>query len=213
VKDKRRYRQLRVAKGGPYLLSGLLYCGHCGRKLYHRSRPGSENGIYLCVHPGGKWCPGGSIDCAFADRFVRDRFLDRCQFSLGSSEPTTFSASQRGWERASLPDRRRLLFLAMRRVVLVPWPGGDAPRRVPGARRELRIEWARGTGQNFSLVLQADLSPPSPIRAQVSEGRSDMMRELEGRRRDERRQELSERFSTYYSEWARFRRERLETRT
>jgi len=38
AKDKRRHRQLRLAKGGPYLLTGLLHCGYCDEKLYHRSR-------------------------------------------------------------------------------------------------------------------------------------------------------------------------------
>jgi|SRR5680860_450631 len=35
--DKRRTTLLRTAKGGPYLLSGMLFCGHCDRELVHRA--------------------------------------------------------------------------------------------------------------------------------------------------------------------------------
>ncbi len=66
--DKRRTSLLRAAKGGPYLLSGMLFCGHCDRKLVHRAtHNGQRDGIYVCIEPGGKWCPGGSIASARAD--------------------------------------------------------------------------------------------------------------------------------------------------
>jgi hypothetical protein len=78
--DKRRISLLPAAKGGPYLLSGMLHGGICGRRLVHRAtHSGKREGIYVCIEPGGKWCPGGSIGSGRADDFVAQRFLDRCQ--------------------------------------------------------------------------------------------------------------------------------------
>ena len=37
--DTRRIALLGATRRGPYLLSGLLYCGHCGRRLVHRAMP------------------------------------------------------------------------------------------------------------------------------------------------------------------------------
>lgn len=94
--DKRRISLLRSAKGGPYLLSGLLHCGHCGRRLVHRATPsGERDGIYLCIDPGGKWCPGGSIGCGRADEFVTRRFLDRYRFMIQGREAASFRDGER----------------------------------------------------------------------------------------------------------------------
>jgi len=201
--DTRRHGQLRVAKG-PYLLSGLLHCGHCGAKLHHRSRKDSANGIYACVKPGGKWCPGGSVDCAYADEFVRDRFLDRCHFMIERTEATTFGDDSRRWKTTSMADRRSLLALAIRRVVLVPWPGGDSPVRTPGARRQLRIEWAGRADRSASLTMIAKQEPPESPKVRVSEGRTDMMREVEVAATGRKRAEHAVRSKRYYEEWRSF---------
>ena len=90
--DKRRTSLLRAAKGGPYLLSGMLYCGHCDRKLVHRATHNGE-GIYVCVEPGGKWCPGGSI--ASPER-AYDASKARVARSLLSSQLTILSLKGKG---------------------------------------------------------------------------------------------------------------------
>ena len=41
-------------RASPYLLSGMLFCGHCDRKLVHRAtHNGQREGIYVCIEPGG----------------------------------------------------------------------------------------------------------------------------------------------------------------
>jgi DNA invertase Pin-like site-specific DNA recombinase len=202
--DKRRNRQLRMAKGGPYLLSGLLHCGHCGRKLHHRSKKETANGIYLCEQPGGKRCPGGSVDCLLADAYVMQQFLDRCYFALAGDPQPTYSEGERRWNSASMLERRRLLLLAIRAIVLVPWPGGDTPQRTPGRRRELKVSWAHGANDGKALVVIADRGV-QPERPRVSEGRSDMLRGVEAEAIAEARRARSERSRSYHEEWRRFR--------
>lgn len=205
--DKRRAKLLRAAKGGPYLLSGMLYCGLCGRRLVHRStRNGQVNGIYLCVEPGGRWCPGGSIGTRRADDFVSQRFLDRCRFTIQGKEMASFRDGARAWGRASIQERRSLLSLAISRIVLVPWPGGDKPRRSSPRRRELRIEWAPGTRTQDRLVVLAEATAAPPPRRHVSQGRADMLRSLEAAAAQHLHQQRSERSKAYYAEWREIRR-------
>jgi DNA invertase Pin-like site-specific DNA recombinase len=200
--DKRRISLLRAAKGGPYLLSGLLHCGHCGRRLVHRATgSGERDGIYVCLEPGGKWCPGGSIGCGRADELVTRRFLDRCRFMIQGREAASFRDSERAWLKSSIEQRRALLSLAIDRVVLVPWPGGDKPRRASPPRREVRIEWAPGTkGREVSVLVAAATPAPIP-RHRVSEGRAEMMRDLEADKRRAAREQRSQRARAYYQEW------------
>jgi hypothetical protein len=200
--DKRRISLLRAAKGGPYLLSGLLHCGHCGRRLVHRATHGGQrDGIYVCLEPGGKWCPGGSIGCGRADEFVTQRFLDRCRFMIQGREAASFRDSERAWLKSSMQQRRALLSLAIDRVVLVPWPGGDKPRRASPPRREVRIEWVPGTRSRGHVVLVAEeLAEAEPL-TRVSAGRTEMMRDLEAKKLRAVRDQRSQRARAYYQEW------------
>jgi hypothetical protein len=105
-----------------------------------------------------------------------------------------------------MEQRRALLSLAIARIVLVPWPGGDTPQREPGRRRELHIEWAPGaTGRRESVLVAAAVSDPEP-RHRVSEGRTEMMRDLEAEKRRAAREQRSQRASAYYQEWNKRRR-------
>ena len=144
------------------------------------------------------------MDCAYADEFVRDRFLDRCHFMIERTEATTFGDDSRRWKTTSMADRRSLLALAIRRVVLVPWPGGDSPVRTPGARRQLRIEWAGRADRSASLTMIAKQEPPESPKVRVSEGRTDMMREVEVAATGRKRAEHAVRSKRYYEEWRSF---------
>jgi hypothetical protein len=200
--DKRRTSLLRVAKGGPYLLSGMLYCGHCDRKLVHRAtHNGQRDSIYVCIEAGGKWCPGGSIASARADEFVSQRFLDRCSFMIQGREVASFRDGERAWSRASMEEPRALLSLTIARVVLVPWPGGTKPRRQSPRRRELRIRWAPAIKDRAEAVVLAEPCPPPKPHRRMSEGRAEMMREMEAAKLREDRRQRSERSRAYYREW------------
>jgi hypothetical protein len=116
-------------------------------------------------------------------------------------EAASFRDNERAWLKLSIEQRRALLSLAIDRVVLVPWPGGDKPRRASPPRREVRIEWAPGTRSRDQLVLVAEeLAKPEPL-PRVSEGRAEMMRDLESDKRRAARELRSQRARAYYQEW------------
>lgn len=205
-----RTKMLRAVRGGPYLLSGMLICGYCGKRLVHRStRNGEGNGVYICVQPGGKSCPGGSVRTSKADDFVTDRFLERCRFTIDGKKES-FRDSEHAWERATMEQRRSLLALAIRKVTVVPWEGGARPQRVPGKGRDLRIDWRPGTKGSDDLVLVAAETATKPKRTRTSNGRSEMMRAAEASTIEDRRTRRSERMKTYFAEWHEVR-ERIRT--
>lgn len=196
-----RTKMLRAAKGGPYLLSGLLICGYCGKRLVHRSTRNRErNGIYLCVELGGKRCPGGSVCTERADDFVTARFLERCRFTIESSSET-FRDSERSWDKASIEQRRSLLALAIRKVVVVPWPGGATPQRVPGRGRDLKIEWKPGVKASDDVVLVADHVERRGRGRPSFQGRPEMMRSAEAATIERQRSERSRKMKAYFAEW------------
>jgi DNA invertase Pin-like site-specific DNA recombinase len=199
--DKRRISLIRAVRRGPYLLSGLLYCGHCRRRLVHRAisrNSRQRGGIYVCVVPGeGKWCPGGSIGSDRADEYVTERFLDRCHVRIEGQ--STYAGSRHAWEAASMQQRRALLAMAIRKIVVVPWPGRGEPQR--GTRRELRIEWAPSVLDKKKSVLVAEGEREPRLRPTVSEGRSEMMRAHEVAKRADQQRGQSERARAYHASW------------
>ena len=54
------------------------------------------------------------------------RLLSRSRFAIVSPSERTesYSSPELAWQHASLEDRRRLLALAIEKVIMVPWPGG-----------------------------------------------------------------------------------------
>ena len=196
-----RINRLRAGKGGPYLLSGFIYCGYCGRKLTHRTIKNHCNGTYACIEPGGKRCPGGSVSTDRADAFVRDRFHERCRFTI-EGEESGFADSEHAWQRASIEQRRALLALAIRRVIVTPWDGGAQPKVIPARPRTLRIEWVRGVRSigDVALVAQPAAEPKRP--RNISSGRPEMMRAAEAATIERRHTERSKKLKAYFAEWA-----------
>jgi hypothetical protein len=118
---------------------------------------------------------------------------------IQGGEAASFRDNERAWGKSSMEQRRALLSLAIDRVVLIPWPGGDKPRRGSPPRREVRIEWAPGTkGREETVVVAEAVTEP---RHRVSEGRAEMMRDLESDKRRAARELRSQRARAYYQEW------------
>jgi DNA invertase Pin-like site-specific DNA recombinase len=204
-----RTRQLRVRRTQTYLLSGLIVCGVCGRKLHHRSRGGTPGGVYSCVDSSGNRCTGGSIGSTRADEYVSQRFLERCDFVWDKGDAVPNISRERRWDQATIPERRRLLSLVVSKVVLEPWPEWIQPGRAGGVRRNVTIQWTRTVqGEGPTVVVATPPQLPGPRRA-VSDGRPDMLRELEAGQTRRRTEARSERARSTQAEWRRFRRERL----
>ena len=140
--------------------------------------------------------------CTRADRFVTDRFLDVCHFVIEGAEDATVTENTKRWEKATIAERRRLLSLAIRRIVLIPWPGGDRPQRQAGQPRELAIEWMHPGPEKGRLALVAQAEPSTTPRRKVSDGRADMMRDAEVAAVGEAKAERSERRKAYFREWS-----------
>ena len=138
---------------------------------------------------------------ARADEFVTQCFLDRCRFMIQGKEVASFRDGERAWSQTSIEERRALLSLTIARVELVPWPGGDKPQRQSPRRRELQIQWAPATKDRAEAVVLAEPSPPPKPHPRVSEGRAEMMREVEAGKLREARRLRSERSRGYYREW------------
>lgn len=205
-----RTKQLRVPKGGPFLLSGFIYCGCCTRKLYHRAKAKTQSGTYTCALQGTGRCPGGSIDASLADDYVAQRFLERYIVLVDDGAPAANVSPELRWERATVEHRRKLLWPAIARVVLEPWPEGVDPRRAGGRRRSLTIQWTnqrRATAVGF--VVAPTIPAPHPRGPRVSEGRPDMLRGVEAATAFTVRQERSKRSRAAHADWREVREKRL----
>lgn len=66
-----------VPRNGTALLSGLIHCGRCGRRMHTCYSNAGQGGRYVCnyeqSHYGGAWCQ--SVSSPVIDRAVRDLLL------------------------------------------------------------------------------------------------------------------------------------------
>jgi hypothetical protein len=111
---------------------------------------------------------------------------------------------QAAWEKATIEDRKRLLALAIDRVVLIPWPDEDARRRAWKGRK-VRIERAdRLDDQDVPapLDLMVPSTSPRSVRRPISEGRVTSFRLQEAEEAERRKETRRQRTSAYYREWA-----------
>ncbi len=118
-----------------YLLSGLLVCGLCGRKLVH-GQSSDRGGIYRCVTGDAKppRCLGGQIKADRAERLVTRAFFDVAAMAgddVGSR-----------WRVAGIDGRRALLSKIIDRVELMARPAGNRHSRGMPIGRTVRILWA-----------------------------------------------------------------------
>lgn len=118
-----------------YLLTDLLICGVCGRRVSHTFGEKRKR-IYVC-HPGSwnkRKCRGGVILAERAERIVTEAFFDICE--LAGTD-----GMRAAWADADLSGRRDLLATTIARVVLPPRPEGNRHGRGGSKGRPLRIEW------------------------------------------------------------------------
>lgn len=81
TKLRARIKDTKVATGKPRrvprqarLLSGLLFCGVCGSKLWVTVR--SNRPTYTCARKAGGVCPGPNMGAELAERAFTEQFLD-----------------------------------------------------------------------------------------------------------------------------------------
>lgn len=77
--DKRSVTRSRTVTSSPLL--GVLYCGQCGRALYHRlqtSSAGKNHRYYVCAGRNGvaRACPGTYFKADEVEDFIRDQLLE-----------------------------------------------------------------------------------------------------------------------------------------
>jgi hypothetical protein len=197
-----------------HLLTGLLICGYCGKKLHFRSKPGTKAGIYRCVDSFGKGpCKGGGVDAARAERDIGAAFLHRTRFVNLSGERERYVSPQLSWEQASLSEQRRLLALSIEKVLVIPWRQGRSSNRGQPRKKDLQITWiepAAVEGIRTGLTFIVSGKPLSRDRTEVSNGRPESYRKAQVRLEDERKRVRAERASAYSREWNQFRAERLQ---
>lgn len=183
--DPRRMHNLgRTKPRKPYLLSGLMWCGQCGRRMTHTVSARDGRGVYHCA--GSRWakwdgCLNARVYDNLADGFVAERFLQRCAFTILTEAGVRAGESRALWAEASLPERKRLLNLVIERIVATP-RGEKIPTRElrTRLRHELRIEWKSEVtaGEQIAVIAEPP-EPPRPRELKFTDGRYQMLRAQE----------------------------------
>lgn len=130
-----------------HLLTGLLRCAICGRKMYSINHSYKTSRTYIC--PGSRTsigsqshrCPGGTIGGARAERLVFDAFRDRYSSSVVDAESRQKKTQDlyAKWMAMSVSERRDFLALTIDYVELLP-PDPSKPK-ARSSTRNLRIVW------------------------------------------------------------------------
>ncbi len=152
------------------LLSGLLYCGICDRKLTCGL---GEHGIRLYKCNTGRdlppRCAGGSIRMTRVDGLVVDAAGQMLGLVVGREMRDRSSRWPGSWQQASGDDRRVLLAEVVERVTLLPRPVGNPHGRGQPIGRTIRIVWrydwsvaAFGHSGASSTLTPRDTSITSP---------------------------------------------------
>jgi hypothetical protein len=168
----------------PYLLSGLMWCGQCGRRMTHTISTRDRRGVYHCA--GSNWaqwdgCLNARVYEHLADEFVSERFLDRCAFTILTETGARGGELRTVWAEASLPERKRLLDLVIERVVAIPLTE-DVPRSEwrRQLRHELRIEWNATVAERPEIAVVAEAPrAEAPRELKFKDGRHQMLRAQE----------------------------------
>ena len=182
--DPRRRGNLgKLRPHAPYLLSGLMWCGLCGRKMTHTTRTRDGRGSYHCA--GDAWtrwsaCLDMRVHGDLAESFVTERFLERCAFTILTDAGARAGSPRTLWRDATLGERKRLLALTIERVVVTP-KGLVIPRSEyrKVLRHDLEVCWKSELAGADEVVVVAD--PPDLAPRPLKTHRVQRMRAAEYR--------------------------------
>lgn len=93
----------------PYLLSGLMWCGLCDRKMTHTTSTRDKRGVYHCSGDvWGQWtgCLDMRVHGDLAENDVTQQFLSRCAFTIIEGTETRAGSPRKLWAEASLTERK-----------------------------------------------------------------------------------------------------------
>jgi hypothetical protein len=199
----------------PYLLSGLVWCGQCGRKMTHTTRNRNPGGTYHChsdawgKHGG---CHNARVDGPLLEAFVTDAFLERCAFTILTELGELAGSPREVWEQASIEDRKRLMGLVISKIVATPV---DPP--VPYGQRRVRlnhdidIHWRVGVAATEQIAVAATQAPLEPPPRDISKSRAVRFRRQEVKAL-QGQDPLPQRPSPVGKNWAEYQRECLAAR-
>lgn len=113
-----------------YLLSGLIICGVCGRRLNHRTRQDRSPGSYVCrTMVVDEPCRGGNIADHRAHAQIEKAYLSR------------YPERRDEWEAATVLERRALVEEAIAAIVLPPRAVGNSRGQGIPRGRHVLVEW------------------------------------------------------------------------
>ena len=141
-RDANRQVQRRAPEHG--LLSGLIVCGVCGKKLnWHTAHEGRR--VYECraSFDFGPRCLGGQITAGRAEKLATGALFELLGMVRDPVLQERAAGMTGAWPEASATERRELLRLAMDGVALLPRPADNRHGKGQRMGRSIRITWAR----------------------------------------------------------------------
>jgi Recombinase/Resolvase, N terminal domain/Recombinase zinc beta ribbon domain len=145
-----RQRSHPKVRGTPRLLTGLIHCGACGRRIhYHRGYGTKHPDYYACAGAAGAAqyfhnpCKGGAVTARRAEELVVTAVMNSAPAVLRSEIAGLYSnlRDEHYWADATTAERRHVLATVIDKVVLIPRPEGTAHGRGQPRDRELRLIW------------------------------------------------------------------------
>jgi DNA invertase Pin-like site-specific DNA recombinase len=172
VRDAREFNRSKVRprEKRRYLLSGLITCGVCGRRLQHHT-VGAGRRVYECrvMFDAAPRCLGGQVMGDRAERLVIDAFFELLSQVTNRALQGRAAEFKAAWGGASVEHRRSLLSEVIEKVELVPRPPGNRHSKGAPIGRSLKVlwcpEWSRcvfGYSQASSLLTPQDQRITSP---------------------------------------------------
>lgn len=125
------------------LLSGLMFCGHCGRKLACLATHAGAR-VYKCWSGSapGPICPGGQTVMLGTDALVRDAIGQLFELVGDGELQDRADAWTSAWEQASDQQRRPLVAEIVDRITLLPRPLDNRLGKGLRRGRTICITWA-----------------------------------------------------------------------